>query len=242
MAISRILIVEDTPSLALAYARQLEAAGHQAHVADTGAAMRALVMSGVTFDVILLDLQLPDCDGLELLAGMTAITEVTKVIVITADGSIDRAIQATRLGAYDFLVKPIKPERLLTTVRNATEFTTMARAVQQVRRENNREEFHGFVGASPPMRAVYQAIESVAQSRATVFITGESGTGKEVAAEAIHACSQRSKGPFIAVNCGAIPENLLESELFGHRKGLYRRHRQQHRRRARGQWRHAVSR
>jgi two-component system, repressor protein LuxO len=221
MAINRILIVEDTPSLALAYARQLEATGYETQIADTGAAMRALIMAGAAFDAILLDLQLPDCDGLELLGSMTAMTEVTKVIVVTADGSIDRAIQATRLGAYDFLVKPIKPERLLTTVRNATEFTTMARTVELVRRESNREEFHGFVGASPAMRAVYQAIESVAQSKATVFITGESGTGKEVAAEAIHACSRRRTSPFIAVNCGAIPENLLESELFGHRKGAF---------------------
>ena len=126
-----------------------------------------------------------------------------------------------RLGTYDFLVKPLAAERLLTTVRNAAQHHVLAEEVKVVRSLTARDSFQGFIGRSSAMQAVYRAIESVADSKATVFITGESGSGKEVAAEAIHRASRRSERPFVAINCGAIPENLLESELFGHIKGAF---------------------
>lgn len=217
-----VLIVEDTASLALTYAAQLETAGFTVDLADSGGeARRLLDHGGGAYDVMLLDLRLPDCDGLELLESLAGLAQRCSVIVVTADGSINRAIQAMRLGAYDFLVKPLTPERLITTVRNAGEKRQLEREVAVARKLSRRERFHGFIGSSDVMQVVYQAIENVASSRATVFVTGESGTGKEVAAEAIHSASQRAKGRFVALNCGAIPENLLESELFGHVKGAF---------------------
>lgn len=222
---ARILVIEDIASLAMTYAAHLEAAGHSVATAQRGDVARHLIATaaaaGQPYDVVLLDLQLPDCDGLEWLADMPGLVNQAGVIVVTADGSIKRAIEAMRIGAYDFLVKPLQPERLLTTVRNAVERRRLEQEVQSVRKLSARENFQGFVGRSIPMQVVYRAIENVADSKATVFITGESGTGKEVAAEAIHHASRRTNKPFIAINCGAIPENLLESELFGHLKGAF---------------------
>lgn len=217
----RILIVEDTPSIALAYAAHIEAMGHAAEIAETGAAARALLAGASSFEAVLLDLQLPDCDGLELLASIPSLAATSSVIVVTSDGSINRAISAMRLGAYDFLVKPLTPERLKTTIRNALERSTLSREVAQAKQVARRDHFHGFVGQSAAMQAVYRAIENVADSKATVFVTGESGTGKEVTAEAIHRASGRRNEPFVAINCGAIPESLLESELFGHVRGAF---------------------
>lgn len=222
---ARILVIEDIASLAMTYAAHLEGAGHVVDTAHRGDVARLLIanaaVGGKPYEVVLLDLQLPDCDGLEWLADMPGLVTKAGVIVVTADGSIKRAIGAMRMGAYDFLVKPLQPERLLTTVRNAVERRRLENEVQTVRKLTARDNFQGFVGRSNPMQAVYRAIESVADSKATVFITGESGTGKEVAAEAIHHASRRTQKPFIAINCGAIPENLLESELFGHLKGSF---------------------
>jgi two-component system repressor protein LuxO len=164
---------------------------------------------------------LPDGDGLELARAQRDEGRTGVVIVITADGSISRAVDAMREGAQDFLVKPFSPSRLLTTVRNAMELQALRKTVTDYRREAPTERYHGFVGASLNMRSVYRAIENVAQSKATVFISGESGTGKEVCASAIHAAGPRAKGPFVPLNCGAIPKDLIESELFGHLKGAF---------------------
>lgn len=221
-AASRILIVEDTRSIAHTFAGVLEGAGHSVQMVETGAeAQDAIAGSAEPFDIILLDLQLPDCDGLDWLEDREDLVTHSAVIVVTADGSINRAISAMRLGAYDFLVKPVAPPRLLTTVRNASERQELVEKAETADKLAGREEFHGFIGKSAPMQTVYRAIENVAGSTATVFITGESGTGKEVAAEAIHQAGPRARKRFVAINCGAIPENLLESELFGHVKGSF---------------------
>jgi len=220
---AKVLIVEDSASLALGYAAQLEDAGHEVSLSETLAdARRALTSEN--FDVVLLDLQLPDGDGLTIFDAWAGKSGRPSVIVVTADGSLNRAITAMRLGAYDFLVKPVAGTRLLTTVANAAQQSGEAQSpVEDEAPSANVEadNFHGFIGKSAPMKAVFRTIESVADSKATVFVTGESGTGKEVTAEAIHAASQRRSGPFVAINCGAIPENLLESELFGHVKGAF---------------------
>lgn len=222
MTSARVLIVEDSASLALGYAAQLEDAGHAVSLCETLTEARRSLLAE-KFDVVLLDLQLPDGDGLTIFDALGEAAGNPGVIVVTADGSLNRAIAAMRLGAYDFLVKPVSGTRLITTVAAAALQGGGAKetgASETVVAED-QDTFHGFIGKSPQMKAVYRTIESVADSRATVFVTGESGTGKEVTAEAIHGASKRRNGPFVAINCGAIPENLLESELFGHVKGAF---------------------
>lgn len=219
---AKVLIVEDSASLALGYAAQLEDAGHEVKLCETLAEARRS-LSAEKFDVVLLDLQLPDGDGLTLFDSIPGSKGNPSVVVVTADGSLNRAISAMRLGAYDFLVKPVSGTRLLSTVGNAAEQSrsTPERGETPIDTSADSGGFHGFIGKSPAMKAIFRTIESVADSKATVFVTGESGTGKEVAAEAIHSASKRRSGPFVAINCGAIPENLLESELFGHVKGAF---------------------
>ncbi|GAB5348331.1 sigma-54-dependent transcriptional regulator [Alteriqipengyuania sp. 357] len=213
-----VLIIEDSESLALGYAAQLEEAGYSVSLAASLAEAKA-ALAEAPFSAALLDLQLPDGDGLSLLEATDLNTP--PFVVITADGSLSRAIAAMRLGAFDFLVKPVAGARLLSTVRTACEQTPADKAPAKPKVSASKDGFHGFIGRSPAMRQVYQTIQQVADSRAAVFVTGESGTGKEVTAEAIHAAGRRKSKAFVAINCGAIPENLLESELFGHVKGAF---------------------
>lgn len=223
MSRDRILIVEDLPSLAIAYAAQLEKAGFESVVANTAGAALDALNKNPAFAAIMLDLQLPDADGLDWLRTNPGVLERYPVVVATADASLARAIEAMRIGAFDFLVKPIAGTRLLSVIGSAVELgrAAPAKGAANSRPSRGKTKPGAFIGASPQMQEVYRQIECVANSRATVFITGESGTGKEVCAEAIHGASGRSAGPFVAINCGAIPENLLESEIFGHLKGAF---------------------
>jgi two-component system repressor protein LuxO len=217
---ARVLVVEDTPSMAVLYRAYLERDGHAVTMSATGSDALARLQLDAP-DVMVLDLNLPDLNGRELLAETRRLELPTEVIVVTADGALSTAVAAMREGAYDFLVKPFSAERLNTTVRNALERSRLRTTVAELRDEFERERFCGFIGASLSMQGVYRIVESAAPSNATVFVTGESGTGKELAAEAIHQLSPRRGKPFVAINCGAIPENLIESEIFGHVKGSF---------------------
>src|SRR5579864_5875637 len=215
----RLLLVEDTPSILRLYHEVLKTLDVELIDAETGA--RALdVLSETIPDLVLLDVELPDINGIDILRRIRARDLPCSVIVVTAHGSVKTAVEAMREGAYDFIIKPFPPDRLIVTVRNALErrqLQTLA-AANEIAKEGR---FYGLIGASLPMRAVYNVIESAASSRATVFITGESGTGKELCVQAIHELSPRRGGPFVAVNCGAIPRELMESEMFGHVRGAF---------------------
>ncbi len=216
----KVLIVEDALPLATVYSHQLSRAGMETlHVETGNDALTRLRKGGIS--VVLLDLQLPDMNGLEVLASIREEQLPVTVVVVTSSGSIKTAVDAMQAGAYDFLVKPVAEERLVTTTRNALERETLTEVVAEVRKPAKSKANHGFIGSSLPMTAVYKMIESVARSNASVFITGESGTGKEVCAEAIHKSSPRAKKPFVPLNCAAIPKDLIESEIFGHVKGSF---------------------
>ncbi|MFD1624616.1 sigma-54-dependent transcriptional regulator [Azospirillum griseum] len=215
-----VLLIEDTPSLARVYTEFLKKESYRVIAVETGAAAIEQLADGAP-KVVLLDLQLPDMNGMEVLKRINAQALPCAVIVITAHGSVNAAVEAMRYGAYDFLVKPFSADRLVVTVRNAVERLRLAQMVDSLEQNLGRARYHGFIGSSLAMQAVYRIVDSAASSRATVFITGESGTGKEVCAEAIHRQSQRAAKPFIAINCGAIPKDLMESEIFGHMKGSF---------------------
>jgi len=214
-----ILLVEDTASLSMLYQAVLARAGHGVVCAFSLAEARERVERGAP-RVVLLDLQLPDGDGLELLDRLRREAPDTRVIVITANGSINRAVQAMRAGAFDFLVKPFDEGRLLSAVENALASAPIPAEAGAAAQEG-AEGFEGFIGTSSAMAEIYRMVRAIGRSTATVFITGESGTGKEVCARAIHAMSTRAVKPFVPLNCAAIPRDLLESEVFGHLKGAF---------------------
>ncbi len=226
-----LLLVEDTQSLQVLYRSVLVRAGHEVASATTASdALRLFAQSEI--NIVLLDLVLPDRDGLSLMKDMLDLRPETAVIVMTAHGSVGRAVEAMRAGAHEFLVKPFDETRLLSAVANVPGGPVASSPVASAPRRAARAQTasadspdsltgSGFIGSSEVMERLHQKISSVARSMATVFITGESGTGKELCALAVHAASPRATGPFIALNCGAIPQDLLESEVFGHMKGSF---------------------
>jgi len=213
---TKILLVEDSPSLAVVYQEYLREQDYQVVHVDTGKAALEAIEADIP-DAILLDLQLPDMNGRDILNEVNSRALPTAIIVITAHGSVDVAVEVMQAGAFDFIEKPFSADRLFITLENALKRQDLEEVVDLYRRDH----FHGFVGASLPMQSVYQIISSASSSKATVFVTGESGTGKEVCAQAIHDESPRSDKPFIALNCAAIPHDLMESEIFGHVKGAF---------------------
>lgn len=214
-----ILIVEDSPTLALTYREYLKPLGIPTRIAETGAeALRCLGQQTPT--VVLLDLKLPDMDGIDILKHIGTEKLPSRIIVITAHGSVAVAVEAMREGASDFLLKPFTAERLTTTVNNALEISRLSSLVERFS-SGTPKKFDRFIGDSSVMQAVYRMIEDSAPSKASVFIMGPSGTGKELCAEAIHQMGPRKEKRFVALNCAAIPENLIESEIFGHVKGAF---------------------
>jgi len=218
--IPNVLIVEDSAPQARLYEQYLKSQQVKLSVATTGKATQEFIKTTPP-DLILLDYKLPDMDGLALLNWMQKEKFSCFIIVITAHSSIDVAVEMMRNGADDFLEKPVSASRLKTSVNNLLERARLQHIVNKYKNTFERKKYHGFIGSSLPMQAIYRIIDAAAPSKATVFITGESGTGKEVCAEAIHAQGPRSKKPFVALNCGAIPHDLMESEIFGHTKGAF---------------------
>jgi two-component system response regulator PilR (NtrC family) len=219
--VKRILVVDDEKSMTELLGIMLRKEGFEVLQAGSRAASAALLAKGPV-DMIITDVKLPDGDGIEILRHVKAASPDTAVIVMTAYGSTQSAVGAMKLGAHDYLIKPFDVDELKIVVRNAFE-------KQELRQENvllkaelrARHGLDRIVGSSPPMTTLFGLIRSVAQTSSTVMINGESGTGKELVAKAIHALSSRKDEPFVSVNCGALPEALLESELFGHVKGAF---------------------
>jgi two-component system response regulator AtoC len=217
----RILIVDDEESFRHMLSIILIKEGYEVETSSNGE--EGLQKAAASpFDHILCDIRMPHMDGLEFLREIKKTGMEATVIMMSAYGTMDTAIEAMKLGAYDYISKPFKPDEIILTLRKAEEREQLRRENQLLRKEVGKEySFEKIVSKNEQMQKIFDVIKKVSQYKSTVLITGESGTGKELVARALHYNSDRSPNPFIAVNCGAIPENLLESELFGHAKGAF---------------------
>lgn len=216
----KVLLVEDSTSLAILYKQYVKDEPYDFFHVATGAEAKDFIEKNPP-QLVILDLKLPDMHGQDVLAWIRENQISTSVIIATAHGSVNVAVDLMRIGADDFLEKPINADRLKASIKNHLQRNKLEHLVEDLQSTLDRKRYQGFIGSSLPMQAVYKIIDSVAPTTASVFICGESGTGKEVCAEAIHNQSNRKNKPFIALNCGAIPRDLVESEIFGHMKGAF---------------------
>ena len=221
MASERILVVDDEDGMRRLLSRVLTREGYETSAVGSGAEALRLVASE-RFDLVVTDIKMPEMDGLQLLAELKEYEPSLPIIVITAYGTIENAVQALRSGAYDYIAKPFENDEIKLTVAKAFERERLLAENRYLHAElEGRYDFSGIVGGSLAMQQVYDMASSVAVSNANVLITGESGTGKELLARSIHYSSLRKEKPFVVLNCAAISEGVLESELFGHEKGAF---------------------
>jgi DNA-binding NtrC family response regulator len=217
----RVLVVDDEQIIRESLSFILQKEGYEVEEAPNGQVAYKKIAENPP-DIVITDIEMPGMKGLDLLERAKQVSPQTFVIIITAYGSIESAIQALRKGAYDYILKPLDFDELVLRLRRLTEYKRLVLENQVLHQEINREyEFHNIIGQSAVMKKVFKTIERVSQSDGTVLITGKSGTGKELVARAIHHNSARKANRFVPVNCGAIPDNLFESELFGHKKGAF---------------------
>jgi len=216
-----ILIVDDEKNYLIVLKELLSEENYEVVTAEN--APQALeIFKESDFDLVLTDMKMPNMDGIELLENIRAVNSEIPVIVMTAYATVEKAVKAMKKGAFDYVTKPFQNEELKITVRKAIDLYKLKRENLNLRHEVSRKyQFGNIIGKSPAMLKLYEMIEKVADTKATVLITGETGTGKELVAKAVHYNSPRKNNAFVSVNCAAIPETLLESELFGHEKGSF---------------------
>jgi two-component system response regulator AtoC len=217
----RILVVDDEENFRHILSVILKKERYEVETASNGEEALQRI-SNATFDQVLCDIRMPGMDGLDFLKEVRKTEADANVIMMSAYGTLDTAVEAMKLGAYDYISKPFKPDEIILTLKKAEEREHLRKENELLRKEVKREySFENIVSKNEKMQGIFDMIQKVAQYKSTILITGESGTGKEVVARALHYHSDRSQAPFMPVNCGAIPENLLESELFGHSKGAF---------------------
>jgi len=218
---TRILIIDDEPILRESLQAWLERDGYSVEAVSSGEEGLERVKQA-SFDLVFLDLKLEDIDGIQVLSRIKGDDPDTAVVMITAYGSVPSAVEAMKQGAEDYLLKPFEPEELSLLIEKILSHKARERENIYLReQQRERSRFESLLGQSEAMREIFNFIEDIAPSESTVLITGETGTGKELAAKAIHATSRRCEGPFVAVNCGSLPEQLMESELFGYEQGAF---------------------
>ena len=218
----KVLVVDDEESITGALALVLGDGGYEVRAAGSAAEAGRLLLEGAPFDLVFTDLRLPDATGIELLDRIKSDAPDTQVILMTAHGSLDVTIEAIKHGAYYYVEKPFAPEQVLTLADRALRFGEMSRENRSLKRALSAGvEAFGITGRSPRMLQIVEVIRTAAPSDASVLIEGESGTGKELIAAAFHTQSNRASGPYIRINCAALPAELIESELFGYRKGAF---------------------